>query len=80
MHVECPVYVNFVVLKSPDVQDKLCTDRQDFLLSPHLMNVLNLLVMHREPCIDGFQVINLDKDNCPFTETNNKVIVHCGLV
>ena len=78
MHIERPVYVNFVVLKSPDVQDKLCTDRQDFLLSPHLMNVLNLLVMHREPCIDGFQVINLDKDNCPFTETNNKVIVHCA--
>ena len=46
MHVERPVYVNFVVLESPDVQDKLCTDRQDFLLSPHLMNVLNLLVMH----------------------------------
>ena len=79
MHIERPVYVNFVVLKSPDVQDKLCTDRQDFLLSPHLMNVLNLLVVHREPCIDGFQVINLDKDNCPFTETNNKVIVHWGL-
>ena len=79
MHVECPVYVNFVVLKSPDVQDKLCTDRQDFLLSPHLMNVLNLLVMHREPCIDGFQVINLDKDYGPFTEPNYQVIVDWGL-
>ena len=79
MHIERPVYVNFVVLKSPDVQDKLCTDRQDFLLGPHLVNVLNLLVMHREPCIDGFQVINLDKDNGPFTESNDQVIVHWGL-
>ena len=40
------------------------------------MNMFDLLVMHRETSIDGLQVVNLDEDDSPFTETDDQVIVY----
>lgn len=75
MHVKSPKQLQLVVFEAPDYQVVLCADRYYLLVLPHLEDLVNLLSVDGEACVDMLELVDSHENDCSLGEAHDQEVV-----